>query len=117
MVSASRVEIGYVSGGDLDSCPPGPHGLVVEAVGVSVHLRDVETLDDLADVTAPGPVEPGDLVACADELYRVEVVLWTLPGEACVPGGSDSRKQAGCGCSSSGFARSTAPRERLTSAL
>ena len=52
---------------------------------MSVHLRDVETLDDLADVTAPGPVEPGDLVACADELYRVEVVLWTPPGEACVP--------------------------------
>lgn len=29
-------------------------------------MRDVETLDDLADVTAPGPVEPGDLVASAD---------------------------------------------------
>ena len=39
-------------------------------LGVRVHLRDVETLDDLADVTAPGPVEPGDLVAGADDLYR-----------------------------------------------
>ena len=50
-----------------------------------MHLRDVETLDDLADVTAPAPVEPGDLVSTADDLYRVEVVLWTPPDSPCVP--------------------------------
>ena len=44
-------------------------------LGIAVHLRDVETLDDLADVTAPGPVEPGDLVASAQHVYRVEAVL------------------------------------------
>jgi hypothetical protein len=32
---------------------------------VRVHLRDVERLDDVADVTAPAPVEPGDLVSTA----------------------------------------------------
>ncbi len=48
-------------------------------LGIAVQLRDVTTLDDLANVTAPCPVEPGDLVATAMELYRVEVVLWTPP--------------------------------------
>jgi hypothetical protein len=44
-------------------------------VGIVVHMRDVETLDDAGDITAPAPVEPGDLVATADDLYRVKVVL------------------------------------------
>ena len=44
-------------------------------LGHRVHLRDVETMDDLADVTALGPVEPGDLVASAEHVYRVEAVL------------------------------------------
>jgi hypothetical protein len=54
-------------------------------LGIAVHLRDVETLDDLADVRAPEPVEPGDLVASAEHVYRVEAVLWTPPDSRCVP--------------------------------
>jgi hypothetical protein len=54
-------------------------------LGIAVHLRDVETLDDLADVTATRPVEPGDLVASAEHVYRVEAVLWTPAGSPCVP--------------------------------
>ncbi len=45
----------------------------------------METLDDLADVTAPTPVEPGDLVASAEHVYRVEAVLWTPPDSRCIP--------------------------------
>jgi hypothetical protein len=54
-------------------------------LGTRVHLRDVETVDDVGDVTAPEPVEPGDLVATVDEVFVVEVVLWTPPGSRCVP--------------------------------
>jgi hypothetical protein len=54
-------------------------------IGTHVHLRDVVTLDDLADVTAPAPVEPGDPVATPDDLYRVEVVLWTPPTSRRIP--------------------------------
>jgi hypothetical protein len=54
------VEGGHVSNGHLDSRVPGRHAVAVEPeLGVHVHFRDVETLDDLADVSAPGPVEPG----------------------------------------------------------
>jgi hypothetical protein len=49
-------------------------------VGVRVRVRDVETLDDLAELNAPPPVEPGDLVASAKAAYRVEVVLVTAQG-------------------------------------
>ena len=52
---------------------------------VRVQVRDVETLGDVADVTAPTPVQPGDLVASAENLYRVEVVLIAPPGARCVP--------------------------------
>lgn len=55
-------------------------------LGYAVHVREVETLDDLADVTAPGPVEPGDLVATANELYRIVVVLVTPPTGRLAPG-------------------------------
>lgn len=54
-------------------------------LGVRVHVRDVETLDDLDDVTAPAPVEPGDLVASAEAIYRVEAVVWVAPGSPRVP--------------------------------
>jgi hypothetical protein len=54
-------------------------------LGVRVHVRDVETLDDVADLTAPLPVEPDDVVASASDVYRVEAVLWTPPGPPCVP--------------------------------
>jgi hypothetical protein len=54
-------------------------------VGVRVHLRDVETLDDVADLTAPNPVELDDIVATASDVYRIEVVLWTPSGSPCVP--------------------------------
>jgi hypothetical protein len=41
-------------------------------LGVRVRLRDVDTLDDVAVLTAPDPVEPGDLLASVDEVYVVE---------------------------------------------
>ena len=53
--------------------------------GIRVHLRDVAPLDDLCDVTAPAPVEPGDVVASAEAVYRVEVVLIPPPGAPLVP--------------------------------
>ena len=53
-VSSSHVRPGYLDGRSSVS-----------------HPRDVETMDDLADVTAPERVEPSDLVADADELWRV----------------------------------------------
>jgi hypothetical protein len=54
-------------------------------VGVRLHLRHVRTLDDICDVTAPGPVEPGDVVASAEYVYRIEVVLVRPPGAPVVP--------------------------------
>jgi hypothetical protein len=53
-------------------------------LGVRVRVRDVETLDDLDELTAPPPVEPGDLLASANALYRVEV-LCVPSGSSCVP--------------------------------
>ena len=54
-------------------------------VGIRVHLRDVATLDDLVDATAPAPVEPGDLMATVDgKLYRIEVVLVPASSAQCV---------------------------------
>jgi hypothetical protein len=44
-------------------------------VGVRVHLRNADTLDDIGNLTAPPPVEPGDLVATLKDVFRVEVVL------------------------------------------
>jgi hypothetical protein len=60
----SRTAISTAASGAVNTVAVEPE------LGVRVHLRNVETLDDLADVTAPGPVEPGDLLAGADDLYR-----------------------------------------------
>lgn len=49
------------------------------------HPRDVVTLDDLFDVTAPAPVEPGDVVATAEHVYRIEVVPVPPPGAPVTP--------------------------------
>ena len=54
-------------------------------VGVRAVLRDAETLDDLGAVTAPAPIEPGDVLGDAEALCRVEVVLLTSPAARCVP--------------------------------
>jgi hypothetical protein len=54
-------------------------------LGVLVHVRDVETLDDVAELTAPHPVESNDVVASVDDVYVVEVVLLAPPGSRCVP--------------------------------
>jgi hypothetical protein len=54
------------------------HDPVVEFV--RVHLRDVETFDDIADVTAPAPVEVGDVVATVEDVYIVEDVLVSTNG-------------------------------------
>jgi hypothetical protein len=54
-------------------------------LGLRVHLRDVRMLDDLCDVTAPAPVEAGDLVASAEHVFRIEVVLMPPPGAPVVP--------------------------------
>jgi hypothetical protein len=50
-------------------------------LGITCRLHDENTADDLGIVHAPPPVEIGDLLATADELYRVVAV---------VPTGSDS---------------------------
>jgi hypothetical protein len=62
----------------------GGHDSGVE-LGTRLHVRDVDTFDDLCDVTAPGPVEPGDVVATAEHVYRVEVVLEPPPGAPVTP--------------------------------
>lgn len=57
----------------------------MDPVGVRVRLRDLTTLDDLGELTAPAPVEPGDLLATVDDVFRVAVVLSTPPESTCVP--------------------------------
>jgi hypothetical protein len=57
----------------------------MDPVGVRVLLRDASTLDDLGDVTAPAPVEPGDLLATVDDVFQVDVVLTTPPGSLFAP--------------------------------
>jgi hypothetical protein len=52
-------------------------------LGILIHLRDVETFDDIIDVTAPAPIMPGDLVATATDVYRVEVILLPPPVRRC----------------------------------
>jgi hypothetical protein len=46
-------------------------------LGVRLHLRHVRSLDDLDDVTASGPVLPGDIVASSEAVYRVELTMST----------------------------------------
>jgi len=41
-------------------------------LGVRVVLREVETLEDAGEASAPSRVVPGDLVATELELFRVE---------------------------------------------
>ena len=50
-----------------------------------VVLRDVDSLDDLGEATAPAPIEPGDLVATVDAVYRVEVIIGVSAEARCVP--------------------------------
>jgi hypothetical protein len=52
---------------------------VQRELGIRIQLRDVETFDDITDVTAPAPIMPGDLVATATDVYRVEVILLPPP--------------------------------------
>lgn len=54
-------------------------------LGVRVFIREVETLDEFGLVTAPGPVEPGDLLASVEQVYRVEVVLLPIGGQPVEP--------------------------------
>jgi len=54
-------------------------------LGQRVVLRDVDTLDDVGELEAPTPVEPGDVVATVDEVYVVEAVLPRPPDARCVP--------------------------------
>ncbi len=53
-------------------------------LGIRVHLRDSATLDELGVVHAPAPIEPGDVVATADELYRIEAIIPPALGDRCV---------------------------------
>ena len=48
---------GHVPSGHLDGPRPWRQRLsgMRPELGIAVHLRDAETMDDLADVTAPGP--------------------------------------------------------------
>jgi hypothetical protein len=57
----------------------------MESVGARVLLRDADSLDDLRELTAPEPVEPGDLVATRDDVYRVVAVLLAPSGAPRVP--------------------------------
>jgi hypothetical protein len=57
----------------------------MDPVGARVRLRDAETLDDLGELMAPEPVEPGDVVASVAELYIIEAVLVAPPGASVVP--------------------------------
>ena len=58
----------------------------MEPVGVRVRAgRRRDALDDLGELTAPEPVEPGDLVATPVDLYRIEVVLAVSPEARCAP--------------------------------
>jgi hypothetical protein len=75
---------GPVRSGHLDAGAPSSEDRGVE-LGVRVHVRDVDTPDDLADVTAPPPVEREDLLATEHELYLVDAVLWTPADSPCVP--------------------------------
>jgi hypothetical protein len=60
--------------------------LGVSEVGVTVPIRDAATLEDLGVCHAPGPVEPGDLLAFEYESpLRVTTVLWVPPGSSVVP--------------------------------
>ena len=52
----------------------------MDALGIRVVLRDVQTLDEWGDVHAPAPVEPGDLVAYAEHVSVIEVVLAPITG-------------------------------------
>jgi hypothetical protein len=48
---------------------------------LGIRLHD-ENADDLGLVHAPPPVEPGDLIATADEIFRVVCVVtdpWARP--------------------------------------
>ena len=48
-------------------------------------LRDVETFDDVGDVTAPVAVEPGDVVTTAEGVYAVEaLIVAPEPGDSVV---------------------------------
>lgn len=50
--------------------------------GITCRLHDEITADDLGLVHAPPPVEPGDLVATADDTFRVVSVVTTDPGSS-----------------------------------
>jgi hypothetical protein len=76
----------HVPFGHLDGSRRDRHDSGVELeVGVRLHLPHVRSLDDLCDVTAPALVQPGDIVASAEYVYRVEVVLVRPPGAPVVP--------------------------------
>ena len=51
----------------------------VAMIGTACRLHDENTADDVGIVHAPPPVEPGDLVATADEIFRVVDVVTTGP--------------------------------------
>jgi hypothetical protein len=48
-------------------------------VGLLVRLHSLDG-DDLGTARAPAPVEPGDLIATADALYRVVDCVASPPG-------------------------------------
>lgn len=76
-----HITSGRVPGGHSTPAAPAVRipGVELE-LGVRVHVSDVETLHDVADLTAPAPVEPGDVLATPSELYQVETVLLDADG-------------------------------------
>jgi hypothetical protein len=49
-------------------------------LGITCRPHDENTADDLGLVHAPPPVEPDDLIATADEIFRVVSVITNAPG-------------------------------------
>jgi hypothetical protein len=41
-------------------------------IGARVHVRDADTIDDVCDLTAPAPVEPGDVIASSEDVDRLD---------------------------------------------
>jgi hypothetical protein len=87
----NKATAGRVPFGHLDASRRDRHASGMEPeLGTRVHLRDSRTLDDLCDVTAPPPVQAGDLVASAELVYRLPV-SGGVAAEGCV------RRDCACG--------------------
>ena len=70
-----RQDSGHVPTGQLDAQAGRTVTMPVVGSGPRSYPQDVETFNDIADVTAPAPAEPGDIVATTGDVFTVEDVL------------------------------------------